>query len=117
MLCIADVSGKGVPAALLMSNFQAALRTMIRHSTDLKEIVTELNHQTARNARGENFITFFIARVDRKKKEVWYVNAGHNPPIMILDASKPQLLELGTTILGSFEPLPFLRVGKVIYEQ
>lgn len=117
VLCIADVSGKGVPAALLMSNFQAALRTMVRHSTDLKEIVTELNYQTARNARGENFITFFIARVDRKKKEVWYVNAGHNPPIMILDANKPQLLELGTTILGSFEPLPFLRVGKVIYEQ
>jgi len=116
VLCIADVSGKGVPAALLMSNFQAALRTMIRHSTDLKEIVTELNHQTARNARGENFITFFIARVDLRSKEVCYVNAGHNPPVMILDEGKPQLLELGTTILGSFEPLPFLKVGKVVYK-
>ncbi len=116
VLCIADVSGKGVPAALLMSNFQAALRTLIRHTSNLREIVTELNHQTVRNARGENFITFFLAIVDRSKKELNYVNAGHNPPLLIVDSGKPQLLELGTTILGSFEPLPFLKVGKVVYD-
>ncbi len=116
VMCIADVSGKGVPAALLMSNFQAALRTMIRHTSDLREIVTELNHQTVRNARGENFITFFLAIVDRSKKELNYVNAGHNPPLLIVDSGKPQLLELGTTILGSFEPLPFLKVGKAVYD-
>jgi len=116
VMCIADVSGKGVPAALLMSNFQAALRTMIRHTSDLREIVTELNHQTVRNARGENFITFFLAIVDRSKKELNYVNAGHNPPLLIVDSGKPQLLELGTTILGSFEPLPFLKFGKAVYD-
>jgi sigma-B regulation protein RsbU (phosphoserine phosphatase) len=117
VLCIADVSGKGVPAALLMSNFQAALRTMVRHTTDLKDIVTELNHQTARNARGENFITFFITVVDRAKKEMYYVNAGHNPPLVIRDHQEPEYLELGTTILGSFEPLPFLKVGKINYNK
>lgn len=116
VLCIADVSGKGVPAALLMSNFQAALRTMIRHTTNLKEIVTELNHHTVINARGENFITFFIAIVDRSMKELFYVNAGHNPPLFMVDKGKPQLLELGTTILGSFEPLPFLKIGKITYD-
>ncbi|MDH3708584.1 MAG: PP2C family protein-serine/threonine phosphatase [Cyclobacteriaceae bacterium] len=113
LLCIADVSGKGVPAAILMSNFQAALRTMIRHTTDLKEIIEELNHQTVRTARGENFITFFVAIIDRLKKEIYYVNAGHNPPLLICDTQPLQLLELGTTILGAFKPLPFLRVGKV----
>ncbi len=116
VLCIADVSGKGVPAALLMSNFQAALRTMIRHSSDLIEIVTELNHQTVINARGEHFITFFVAIVDRSTKELFYVNAGHNPPFLLADGKDPQLLELGTTILGSFEPLPFLKVGKMTYD-
>jgi sigma-B regulation protein RsbU (phosphoserine phosphatase) len=116
VLCIADVSGKGVPAALLMSNFQAALRTMIRQTVDLREIVTELNHQTVRNARGENFITFFVAIVDQSMKELYYVNAGHNPPLLIVDGGKPKLLELGTTILGSFEPLPFLKVGKKTYD-
>ena len=113
VLCIADVSGKGVPAALLMSNFQAALRTMIRHTTDLRQIITELNHQTERNARGENFITFFIAIVNTNTREIEYVNAGHNPPLIVLDHGDPQYLELGTTILGSFEPLPFLKVGRV----
>ncbi len=117
VLCIADVSGKGVPAALLMSNFQAALRTMIRHTTDLKEIITELNYQTELNARGENFITFFIALVDQQEKVLHYVNAGHNPPLIIVDQEAHTFLELGTTILGSFEPLPFLRVGRVSYER
>ncbi len=117
LLCVADVSGKGVPAALLMSNFQAALRTMIRHTTDLKEIIRELNHQTVRTARGENFITFFVAIIDQKLKEIYYVNAGHNPPILLCDDEPLQLLESGTTILGSFEPLPFLRVGKKDFAQ
>jgi len=117
VLCIADVSGKGVPAALLMSNFQAALRTIVRHTTDLRRIVTELNYQTERNARGENFITFFIAIVNIRSRKLEYVNAGHNPPLIILDHEKPRYLELGTTILGSFEPLPFLTVGKVGYDR
>ena len=46
-----------------------------------------------------------------------YVNAGHNPPMIILDHGEPQFLELGTTILGSFEPLPFLKVGQVNFEK
>ena len=117
LLCIADVSGKGVPAAILMSNFQAALRTMIRHTTDLKQIIKELNYQTVRTARGENFITFFVAVIDNKQKELYYVNAGHNPPLLIRDQQPLQLLELGTTILGAFEPLPFLKVGKVAWQQ
>jgi len=116
VLCIADVSGKGVPAALLMSNFQATLRTMVRHTTDLREIITELNYQTELNARGENFITFFIAIVDQHEKQLYYVNAGHNPPLVLIDGKPPTYLELGTTILGSFEPLPFLRVGQVSYQ-
>ena len=117
VLCIADVSGKGVPAALLMSNFQAALRTMLRHTTDLQQIVMELNYQTERNARGENFITFFIAIVNTSSKEMQYVNAGHNPPLVMVDENEPEFLELGTTILGSFEPLPFLKVGKFGFDR
>jgi sigma-B regulation protein RsbU (phosphoserine phosphatase) len=117
VLCIADVSGKGVPAALLMSNFQATLRTMLRRTTDLEQIVRELNYQTERNARGENFITFFVCLVDHYLAEMTYVNAGHNPPLVIIDQKEPEFLELGTTILGSFDPLPFLKVGKIHFEK
>lgn len=113
LICIADVSGKGVPAAILMSNFQASLRTLVRKTTNLKEIVEDLNYQILQNANGENFITFFVAIYDTINKRMDYVNAGHNPPVLISPKNDYQLLTLGTTILGSFHPLPFLNEGKV----
>ncbi len=114
LVCVADVSGKGVPAAILMSNFQASLRILIRQTTDLVKIINELNLQILRNANGENFITFFVAIYDQKERTMAYVNGGHNPPILIDNAQESiKLLEKGTTILGIFHPLPFLHVGKV----
>jgi sigma-B regulation protein RsbU (phosphoserine phosphatase) len=111
LLCIADVSGKGIPAAILMSNFQASLRTLVRKTTNLKEIVEDLNYQILQNANGENFITFFVAIYDRLNKRMDYVNAGHNPPVLMSKNDDYKLLTLGTTILGSFHPLPFLNEG------
>lgn len=114
LVCVADVSGKGVPAAILMSNFQASLRILIRQTTNLIKITNELNLQILKNANGENFITSFIAIYNKKEKVLSYVNAGHNPPILINnETNKMTLLEKGTTILGSFDPLPFLRVGRI----
>ena len=113
IICVADVSGKGIPAALLMSNFQAALRALVRKTSDLKEIVRELNYQIFQSANGENYITAFIAHYDRKNFTLRYVNAGHTPPILIHNNQEIQLLTEGTLILGSFEPLPFLREGKM----
>lgn len=114
LVCVADVSGKGMPAAILMSNFQASLRIMVRQTTNLKKIIHELNLQILDNANGENFITFFVAIYNKTTKTLNYVNAGHNPPVLFnYDRNEAVLLEKGTTILGSFHPLPFLRVGKV----
>ena len=110
IICIADVSGKGIPAALLMSNFQASLRTLIRQTNDLKEIVSELNHLTYENAQGEHFITFFIAMYDKSKHTLTYINAGHNPAFLFNFKNNLQmLLDSGTTVLGAFSPLPFLK--------
>ncbi len=114
LLCVADVSGKGMPAAILMSNFQASLRIMVRQTTSLRKIIHELNLQILDNANGENFITFFVAIYNKTTKTLNYVNAGHNPPVLFnYGQEETVLLEKGTTILGSFHPLPFLRVGKV----
>ncbi|HTF05687.1 MAG TPA: SpoIIE family protein phosphatase, partial [Bacteroidia bacterium] len=74
--CVADVSGKGVPAALLMSNFQASLQILLRHITDLSELVHELNHKVIRNSKGEKFITLFIARYNTVTRTLTYINAG-----------------------------------------
>ena len=112
MVCIADVSGKGMPAAILMSNFQAVLRTLSRNAEGPEEVIRELNYQTFQNARGENFITFFLAVYDFDKRNLRYINCGHNHPILIAD-DKVSSLKQGTTILGAFDPLPFLEMGEI----
>lgn len=111
LICIADVSGKGIPAALIMSNFQASLRTLLRQSGNLRDIIEELNFQVLESAKGEKFITFFAAIYDHSLKTMVYVNAGHNPPILLNKENEIELLEEGTTVLGAIHPLPFLNEG------
>ena len=111
LLCVADVSGKGIPAALMMSNFQASLRTLLRQMPNLTEIVEALNYQVLENAKGEKFITFFGAIYDINLKTLVYVNSGHNPPLLWDKKNGIRLLEDGSTVLGAMHPLPFLREG------
>ncbi|MGI4869604.1 MAG: PP2C family protein-serine/threonine phosphatase [Janthinobacterium lividum] len=111
LLCVADVSGKGMPASLLMSNFQAGLRTLLRTDVDLVTIVRELNHLIYRNAGGEKFITVFLGMYYRSTQVLEYVNAGHNDPLLLPDTGPPQLLHEGTVMLGIMEELPNFRVG------
>ncbi|MBS1487596.1 MAG: PP2C family protein-serine/threonine phosphatase [Bacteroidetes bacterium] len=110
LICVADVSGKGIPAALMMSNFQASLHTLLRQTPNLTEIVEALNYQVLDSAKGEKFITFFAAIYDLRLKTMVYVNAGHNPPILC-DDTGIRLLEEGSTVLGALHPLPFIREG------
>lgn len=113
LICVADVSGKGIPAALMMSNFQASLRTLVRQTPNLTDIVEALNYQVLENTKGEKFITFFAAIYDVHLKTMVYVNAGHNPPILIDRTHGLRLLEDGSTVLGAMHPLPFLNEGFV----
>jgi sigma-B regulation protein RsbU (phosphoserine phosphatase) len=111
LLCVADVSGKGMPASLLMSNFQAGLRTLLRTDADLATIVQELNYLIFRNSGGEKFITAFLGLYNRTTEVLEYVNAGHNDPLLLLDTGPPQLLHDGTVMLGIMDELPMLKVG------
>lgn len=113
LICVADVSGKGIPAALMMSNFQASLRTLLRQTPNLKEIVEALNYQVMENTKGEKFITFFGAIYDISLKTMVYVNAGHNAPILMDKKHGIRLLEEGSTVLGAMNPLPFMNEGFV----
>lgn len=112
LICVADVSGKGVPAALLMSNFQATMKVLVHRTTDLKEIVAVLNKATFESGNAENFITFFLGIYDFEEKTFEYINCGHNPLYLIQD-KKLEKLEKGTTVLGMFEPLPFIESAKI----
>ncbi len=113
LMCVADVSGKGIAAALMMSNFQASLRTLLRQMPNLSEIVEALNFQVLESTKGERFITFFAAIYDLNLKTLVYVNAGHNPPLLWDRKNGIRLLEDGCTVLGAMHPLPFLREGFV----
>jgi sigma-B regulation protein RsbU (phosphoserine phosphatase) len=113
LICVADVSGKGIPAALMMSNFQAVLRTLLRQTPNLTDIIEALNFQVLENTKGEKFITFFAAIYDIRLKTMVYVNAGHNPPILWDKKHGLRLLEDGCTVLGAMHPLPFLNEGFV----
>ena len=111
--CIADVSGKGISAALLMSNFQAALRTLLRSDADLPMVVNQLNYTLFENTHGERFITFFLGYFNFKTRKLQFVNAGHNPPLLCRENEKKcESLDAGTTILGAFDELPFLQIGE-----
>ena len=111
LICVADVSGKGIPAALMMSNFQASLRTLLRQTPNLTDIIEALNFQVLENTKGEKFITFFAAIYDIRLKTMVYVNAGHNPPILLDKKNGMRMLEEGSTVLGAMHPLPFLNEG------
>lgn len=103
--CIADVSGKGVPAALLMSNFQASLRALIKRTSSLSELVIELNKNILANANREKFITAFIGKYNIQTRNLQYINAGHNPPTLLVGHQFKTLFD-GCTVLGVFENLP-----------
>lgn len=112
IICIADVSGKGISAAMLMANFQATLRTIFQYREfNMEELLCELNKKVMSSAKGEKFITFFIAHYDATKRKLAYVNAGHNHPFLT-NGRTIENLDKGTIGLGMLDELPFLDVGE-----
>lgn len=108
--CMADVSGKGVSAALLMANFQANLRALFRYQNSLPEIVFELNNIVSQNAKGEKFITLFVAKYNIITRVLNYINAGHNPPILFTANTSLQLTT-GCIGLGMLPDIPKMKEG------
>jgi len=105
--CIADVSGKGISAAILMSNFQASLRAMFTADVDLEFLVNKLNEIVVLNAAGEKFITFFVARYDHRKKVLEYVNAAHNPPVLYnTSTGRVDHFKAGCVGIGMLDEIP-----------
>jgi sigma-B regulation protein RsbU (phosphoserine phosphatase) len=110
--CIADISGKGVAAALLMANFQALLRAHLKFDSKLDEIVRELNEAIYRITKSDKFISFFIGRVNLKTRKLSSVNAGHCPPLLYQDG-RTITLNKGCPILGAVERLDEIEVETI----
>ncbi len=113
--CVSDISGKGIPAAILMANFQANMRTLLTLNYTLKEFIDVLNRKVQQITKGEKFITLFIATYNYATRTLTYVNAGHNPSILFSNG-EIQMLEKGSTILGMFDRLPQIDFGEVQLE-
>ena len=110
--CIADISGKGIAAAILMSNFQANLRALIRQNLPLKEMIIQLNEIMVKITRGERFVTFFIGIYNKKTRKLRYINAGHNPQFAISEGEAYEM-QKGSTIIGMFEELPSIAYDEI----
>ena len=113
IICIADVSGKGISAALLMANFQATIRTLFKYQRfEMTFLMEELNKKVMKSTKGEKFITFFIAHYNAHTRKMKYVNAGHNQPFL-LNGRKITALNEGSIGLGMLDELPYVNVGKL----
>jgi sigma-B regulation protein RsbU (phosphoserine phosphatase) len=106
-LCVADVVGKGLPAALLMSNFQAALKSLAGSNLSSSEVATRLNQQLYANTPLHKFVTAFYGVLDVSSRRLQFTNAGHNPPILLRANGEWRRLEAGGTVLGGFEAASF----------
>ena len=115
-ICLADVSGKGIPAALFMSNVQATFRVLVGKGLEPDEIIHELNNILVLNGKGSLFVSLIIAFYDYRKKSLTYINAGHLPGICSI-GEKVFLMDKGTTVLGEFDELPFLDKAELRAEE
>lgn len=97
---IADVSGKGMPAALLMAHLQAAFRAWQETGISLPDLLKRLNQTVIRSNQINKFVSFFIAEIDRESGRVDYCNAGHNPPYVVKPNGDIERLRTGGLILG-----------------
>lgn len=111
LIAVADVSGKGLPASLLMANLQACLHiiaaSVANGTVDLPTATSRINRVVHRNTGITTFITFFWGILDRRDGTFAYVNAGHNPPVLTRRSGKMELLEEGGVLLGVIADAPY----------
>jgi sigma-B regulation protein RsbU (phosphoserine phosphatase) len=107
-IAIGDISGKGIPAALLMSNLQAALRISASRASSTHDVIHQLNHHITRTTSPEKYATFFYGVFDIRNQSLEYTNAGHNYPILFHRSGKQTLLREGGVIIGVLEDAQYV---------
>ena len=101
-VCIADVCGKGMPAAMVTSSLQAVLKVYVSKDTRPRDVCRQVNRVMCESIGGQGFISFFYALIDCRGKQLTYCNAGHNPPILT-SGDSVRRLDCGGGILGVME--------------
>jgi sigma-B regulation protein RsbU (phosphoserine phosphatase) len=106
-LAIGDVSGKGMPASLMMMALHARMQVLAEDSADLGSFMSRLNKATCANCPSNRFITFFFSVLDSTTGELRFANAGHNPPIVVRASGEAEMLEGGGPVLGILPIAPY----------
>ena len=101
-VCIADVVGKGIPAALLMSNLQASVRAFATEAAQPAELCHQVNRILCGRIAEGRFISFFYGRIDTSLGLITYTNAGHYLPIVVRPDGSVERLTAGGPVLGVF---------------
>ena len=99
-MVLGDVSGKGMPASLLMMSLQARVQVLIEEPENLGSVLTRLNRLTAINCPSNRFITFFMCLLDGSTGDLVFANAGHNPPLVMRATGEAEWLEASGCVLG-----------------
>jgi sigma-B regulation protein RsbU (phosphoserine phosphatase) len=99
---VADVSGKGIPAALIMATFRAALRTEMRRRAEVAAVVSELNDVVMESRDASRFVTAVCGVLEQASGRFTYVNCGHNPPLLLRASGGAETLQTGGPALGLF---------------
>jgi serine phosphatase RsbU (regulator of sigma subunit) len=107
LVVIADVSGKGLPAALVVSSLQARMHALAEVQTDIGKLVNRLNTGLKASTPDNKFVTGFLTAIDPATGEMEYTNAGHNPPIIVRASGETELLHAGGPVLGLLGGLTF----------
>ena len=109
LVVIADVEGKGISSAMVMSNLQATLRALVLHLHSLNDIAESVNRMILHDTRGEKYMTMFMGLIDTRRKAIHYINCGHVPPVIVRPGSEPLQLTEGGMVIGLFENVQFER--------
>jgi sigma-B regulation protein RsbU (phosphoserine phosphatase) len=113
-LVIADVSGKGVPAALLMSAFRASLISQLDGTADPARVMARVNRFLHQSVEPGRFVTAFLAVLDPRDGALEYCNAGHNPPYLVAPDGAVTTLETGGLLLGMLEEGAYAKGTEVL---
>ena len=110
LLVIADVEGKGISSALVMSNLQATLRVLVMHLHSLEVLAFSLNEMLYNDTKSGKYLSVFLGLVDTRRNIMHYINAGHVPPVLVRGKTGDmRLLEEGGTVIGLFPTADYKR--------
>lgn len=110
LLVIADVEGKGVSSALVMSNLQATLHALVTHLHSLEVLALSLNEMICNDTKSRKFLSIFLGLLDTRRNRLHYINAGHVPPIIVNgESGEYELLQAGGTVVGLFPDSEYSR--------